>query len=65
MTAPAATDITESAVGAVAVEAFKKLSLAEKQAKEEMKTKRQQEKHVAEMIAATGPSETPTCDIWP
>ncbi|KAM0740476.1 hypothetical protein ACQRIT_005660 [Beauveria bassiana] len=65
MTAPAATDMTESAVGAAAVEALKKLSLAKKQAKKDAKTKRQQEKHAAEMDAPPGPLITPAGDLWP
>ncbi|KAJ6787617.1 hypothetical protein PWT90_09409 [Aphanocladium album] len=65
MTAPAATDITEAAVGAAAVEALKKLSLADKQAKKEAKIKRQQEKHAAAMDAPAGPLITPAGDLWP
>lgn len=65
MTVPASKEMTESEVGALAVEALKKLSLAQKQEKKEAKMQHQREKHAAAMAAPPGPLVTPVGDLWP
>lgn len=65
MTATADAQLSEAAVSAASVEALKKLSLADKKARNEAKAKKHQEKHAATTVAPAGPLITPAGDLWP